>query len=65
VGGLTVSTLLTLFVVPSAYIILNNAADRLVTWLTGHVPEPVGPAPASVPLPEPAAAVAREAVHSS
>jgi multidrug efflux pump subunit AcrB len=63
VGGLTVSTLLTLFVVPSAYIILNGAADRLVTWLTGHVPEPVGPATAPVPGPVPA--VAREAVHSS
>jgi multidrug efflux pump subunit AcrB len=63
VGGLTVSTLLTLFVVPSAYIILNGAADRLVTWLTGHVPEPVGPGTA--PVAEPAAAVAREAVHSS
>jgi hydrophobe/amphiphile efflux-1 (HAE1) family protein len=61
VGGLTVSTLLTLFVVPSAYIILNNAADRLVGWLTGHIPEPVGPAH----VPEAAPPVAREAVHSS
>jgi multidrug efflux pump subunit AcrB len=61
VGGLTVSTLLTLFVVPSAYIILNNTADRLVEWLTGHVPEPAGP----VHVHEPAPTVAREAVHSS
>jgi hydrophobe/amphiphile efflux-1 (HAE1) family protein len=62
VGGLTVSTLLTLFVVPSAYLILNGGAERLVTWLTGHVPEDVlaGPKPGA----EPAHVVAREAAHS-
>ncbi|MEJ2678596.1 MAG: hypothetical protein P8174_05900, partial [Gemmatimonadota bacterium] len=36
VGGLTVSTLLTLFVVPSAYLIFNTAAERLGIWLTGR-----------------------------
>lgn len=53
VGGLTVSTLLTLFVVPSAYLILNTAAERLITWLTGkpreeaaEVAPAVGPATA-------------------
>ncbi|CAN5796885.1 efflux RND transporter permease subunit [soil metagenome] len=49
VGGLAISTLLTLFVVPSAYVILNQAGDRLKSWLTGtpvaeletrHEPEP-------------------------
>ncbi|HUG42073.1 MAG TPA: efflux RND transporter permease subunit [Longimicrobiales bacterium] len=35
VGGLSVSTLLTLFVVPSAYLIMNGAAERLGAWLTG------------------------------
>ncbi len=61
VGGLTVSTLLTLFVVPSAYVILDSAAARLGVWLTGRIPDAVGAAPE----PEPARAVAREAVHSS
>ncbi len=36
VGGLTVSTFLTLFVVPSAYIIFNRAAENLAAWLTGR-----------------------------
>jgi hypothetical protein len=35
VGGLAVSMLLTLFVVPSAYMILNTNAERLMAWLTG------------------------------
>ena len=35
VGGLSLSTLLTLFVVPSAYLIFNGAADRLKGWLLG------------------------------
>ena len=35
VGGLSVSTLLTLFVIPSAYVILNGAAERLGEWMTG------------------------------
>ena len=34
VGGLTVSTLLTLFVVPSAYIVMHAGGDRLKRWLT-------------------------------
>ena len=38
VGGLLVSTVLTLFVVPSAYVILNSAAERLMHWLTGRTP---------------------------
>jgi CzcA family heavy metal efflux pump len=35
VGGLLFSTLLTLFVVPSAYIVLHTAGDRLKLWLLG------------------------------
>jgi multidrug efflux pump subunit AcrB len=35
VGGMSVSTFLTLFVVPSAYLILNTGAERLGGWLTG------------------------------
>jgi multidrug efflux pump subunit AcrB len=35
VGGLCVSTLLTLFVVPSAYVILNSGAERLGAFVTG------------------------------
>ncbi len=35
VGGLTVSMLLTLFVVPCAYLILHGLGDRLGAWLTG------------------------------
>ncbi|MDQ2669162.1 MAG: efflux RND transporter permease subunit, partial [Gemmatimonadota bacterium] len=54
VGGLTVSTLLTLFVVPSAYLVAHDLGDRLGAWLTGRKrvsreaasPEPV-PAEAS------------------
>ncbi|MBI4544778.1 MAG: efflux RND transporter permease subunit [Gemmatimonadetes bacterium] len=42
VGGLTVSTLLTLFVVPSAYLILNRSAERFANWLRGSRP-PVRP----------------------
>jgi multidrug efflux pump subunit AcrB len=36
VGGLSVSMLLTLFVVPSAYVILNAAAERLGRFVTGR-----------------------------
>jgi hydrophobe/amphiphile efflux-1 (HAE1) family protein len=36
VGGLSVSTLLTLFVVPSAYLIVHEVGDRVKTWLTGE-----------------------------
>ena len=35
VGGLAVSTLLTLFVVPSAYVVTHQLGDRLKSWLTG------------------------------
>ena len=36
IGGLTVSTVLTLLVVPGTYVALNGAGDRLVAWLTGR-----------------------------
>jgi hydrophobe/amphiphile efflux-1 (HAE1) family protein len=39
VGGLSVSMLLTLVVVPSAYLILNTAAERIVVFLTGRKPD--------------------------
>jgi hydrophobe/amphiphile efflux-1 (HAE1) family protein len=39
VGGLSMSMLLTLVVVPSAYLIFNTAAERLVVFLTGRRPE--------------------------
>lgn len=35
VGGMSLSTVLTLFVVPSAYIIFNRAGEGLQRWLTG------------------------------
>jgi len=35
VGGMSLSTVLSLFVVPSAYIIFNRAGERLMAWLTG------------------------------
>jgi CzcA family heavy metal efflux pump len=38
VGGLSVSTVLTLFVVPSAYLVLNGAAERLRAFLMGSKP---------------------------
>ena len=34
VGGVLVSTLLTLFVVPSAYVLFRNGGDRIAAWLT-------------------------------
>src|SRR5690606_35917395 len=45
VGGLSISMALTLFVVPSAYLIFNTAAERLATFVTGrpgasHPPSP-------------------------
>ena len=36
VGGMSMSTFLTLFVVPSAYLILNAGAERIGSWLTGR-----------------------------
>jgi multidrug efflux pump subunit AcrB len=41
VGGLSMSMALTLFVVPSAYLILNTAAERLVIFVTGRKPAPM------------------------
>lgn len=35
VGGMSVSTFLTLFVVPTAYVGIHSAGDRVKTWLTG------------------------------
>jgi multidrug efflux pump subunit AcrB len=48
-GGVLVSTLLTLFVVPSAYVILNRGAERLVSLVTRKPPR--GTAPAREPSP--------------
>jgi CzcA family heavy metal efflux pump len=42
VGGLLVSAFLTLFVVPSAYLILNGGAERLQTFLVGSRSAPAG-----------------------
>jgi hydrophobe/amphiphile efflux-1 (HAE1) family protein len=64
VGGLTVSTLLTLFVVPSAYVILNHSAERLGIWLTGTVPQPGAAPSAAADETETAPAMARSALHS-
>jgi hydrophobe/amphiphile efflux-1 (HAE1) family protein len=58
VGGLSLSTLLTLFVVPSAYLIIHRAGDALKTWLTGKppahadAPSPSAPRPRREPMPE-------------
>jgi hydrophobe/amphiphile efflux-1 (HAE1) family protein len=49
VGGLSVSMLLTLFVVPSAYLIFNTAAERLGVFLTGRQPAQATPQPAGHP----------------
>jgi Cu/Ag efflux pump CusA len=35
IGGLLVSMVLTLFVVPSLYLIVNDITERRSTWLTG------------------------------
>ncbi len=43
VGGLSVSMLLTLFVVPSAYVVLNGGAERLTAWLVGATPSAAEP----------------------
>jgi hydrophobe/amphiphile efflux-1 (HAE1) family protein len=52
VGGLSVSTLLTLFVVPSAYVIVNRAAERAASWVTG-VRARTESAPTAAPSPKP------------
>ena len=46
VGGVAVSTLLTLFVVPSAYVLLRTGGDRLGAWLTRSRPHTAPPTPA-------------------
>ncbi|HEX6589525.1 MAG TPA: efflux RND transporter permease subunit [Longimicrobiales bacterium] len=54
IGGLSVSTFLTLFVVPSAYMIINSGAERLAAWLTGRAPDaPTPPKPVAEPAREP------------
>ncbi|HEX6693292.1 MAG TPA: efflux RND transporter permease subunit [Longimicrobiales bacterium] len=40
IGGLAVSTLLTLFVVPAAYVIVTTSAERLGHFVTGSKPQP-------------------------
>jgi hydrophobe/amphiphile efflux-1 (HAE1) family protein len=40
IGGLLVSMVLTLFVVPSLYLIVSDLTDRLTTWVTGSGPDP-------------------------
>jgi hypothetical protein len=49
VGRLSVSTLLTLFVVPCAYVIFTGASERAVGWLTGSGPDNDGDRPAVRP----------------
>jgi hydrophobe/amphiphile efflux-1 (HAE1) family protein len=52
VGGVAVSTLLTLFVVPSAYVLFRTGGDRLGAWLLSARPaaaESPGPAEAVTP----------------
>ena len=49
VGGVAVSTLLTLFVVPSAYVLMRTGGDRLGAWLTRSPPR-------GAPAPTPAGA---------
>jgi multidrug efflux pump subunit AcrB len=53
VGGLSVSMLLTLFVVPSAYVIFNSGAERLMAFLTGGRPGPAATAAAPPRRPRP------------
>jgi hydrophobe/amphiphile efflux-1 (HAE1) family protein len=48
VGGMTLSTVLTLFVVPSAYVIFNRAGDTVQRWLTGGAKEKGGALPTPV-----------------
>ena len=55
VGGVAVSTLLTLFVVPSAYLLAQRGGDRIKAWLTGARPHPglaVPPSRPTFPGPE-------------
>ena len=45
VGGMSMSTLLTLFVVPSIYIIIHRLGDRFKAWITGSTPVQSAPTP--------------------
>jgi len=36
IGGLSVSMLLTLFVVPCLYLIISRFSEGLTRWVTGH-----------------------------
>jgi len=51
VGGLTVSTFLTLLIIPSVYLIVRRAADRLGHFLTGAPRADTLPVTASRPGP--------------
>ncbi|MGH2657401.1 MAG: efflux RND transporter permease subunit, partial [Actinomycetota bacterium] len=55
IGGLSFSTILTLVVIPGAYVMVNRGGTRLHGWLTGRraEAEPVAP-PRRRPEPEPA-----------
>ena len=41
VGGLSISTILTLVVIPCAYLVIHGAAARLKRWVVGGSPAPV------------------------
>jgi hydrophobe/amphiphile efflux-1 (HAE1) family protein len=65
IGGLSFSTILTLVVIPGAYVMLNRGGTRLQGWLTGRravtEPEPaVEPRRRPEPALEPAARARRE-----
>ncbi len=40
VGGLLISTLLTLFIIPSLYLIINSWGEMFKAWVTGHTMDP-------------------------
>ncbi|HKY61546.1 MAG TPA: efflux RND transporter permease subunit [Gemmatimonadota bacterium] len=54
IGGLSFSTLLTLIVIPGAYVMLNRGGTRLHGWLTGRRAETPEPAAEPRRRPEPA-----------
>jgi multidrug efflux pump subunit AcrB len=49
IGGLAVSTILTLLVVPGTYVAVHTAGNGLKAWLTGHRPT-AGRAPEATPV---------------
>jgi hypothetical protein len=53
IGGLSVSMLLTLLVIPSLYLIVSAGADRLKALLVGEGGGPESPAPATPARPPP------------